>query len=137
MLHVDPVKRLTIADIMQHPWFTPNLPRYLSPFPTPGPVLGTLTSLVQPVKQLDFEIIDGLGRIDEDVVDELTQRLDGVEKDEVWEALRRDDGPQGNAVKVAYLLLRDKRRKGRDCACSSIASCDLPIWIDLVYLFSG
>ncbi len=114
MLHVDPVKRLTIADIMVHPWFIPNLPRYLSPMPTPGPVLGTLTSLVQPVKQFDFEMIEGLGRIDDDVVDELSERLEGVDKDEVWEALRREDGPQGNAVKVAYLLLRDKRRKGRD-----------------------
>ena len=75
MLHVDPVKRLTISEIMVHPWFTPNLPRYLSPLPTPGPVLGTLSSLVQPVKQLDFEIIEGLGRIDEDVVDELGPAL--------------------------------------------------------------
>lgn len=115
MLHVDPVKRLTIADIMVHPWFTPDLPRYLTPLPPPpGPVLGTLSSLVAPPKQLDFEVIDGLGRMEEDVVQELSERLQGVSIDEVWEALRREDGPQGNAVKVAYLLLRDKRRKGKD-----------------------
>lgn len=116
MLHVDPVKRLTIADIMQHPWFTVKLPRYLTPLPPPpGPVLGTLTSLVAPVNQIDFEYIEGLGRIEEDVVDDLAKRMEGVTVDEVWEALKREDGPQGNAVKVAYLLLRDKRRKGRDC----------------------
>ncbi|KAL5533586.1 hypothetical protein ACEPAG_46 [Sanghuangporus baumii] len=117
MLHVDPVKRLTISEIMVHPWFTPDLPRYLTPLPPPpGPVLGTLSSLVAPPNQLDFEIIEGLGRMEEDVVEELAERLEGVTVDEVWEALRREDGPQGNAVKVAYLLLRDKRRKGRDLA---------------------
>lgn len=118
MLHVDPVKRITVADIMAHPWFTVDLPRYLSPLPPPpGPVLGTLTSLVAPPKILDFEIIEGLGRMEEDVVDELTKRMEGVDKEEVWDCLRRDDGLQGNAVKVAYMLLRDKRRRGRDCEC--------------------
>lgn len=120
MLAVDPVKRITIPEILQHPFFTTDLPRYLQPMPPPpGPVLGTLSSLVTPPKQLDFEIIEGLGRIEEDVVDELASRMEGVEKDDVWECLRRDDGPQGNAVKVAYMLLRDKRRLGRDSACPS------------------
>ncbi len=115
MLHVDPVKRMTITEIMAHPWFTPDLPRYLSPLPPPpGPVLGTLTSLVAPPNVVDFEGIDGLGRIEDDVVDELAQRMEGVDKEEVWECLRRDDGVQGNAVKVAYMLLRDKRRQGQE-----------------------
>jgi len=39
-----------------------------------------------------------------------------VTKDEIWEALRRDDGVQGNAVKVAYMLLRDKHRRGQSLA---------------------
>lgn len=118
MLAVDPVKRITIPEILQHPFFTTDLPRYLQPLPPrPGPVLGTLSSLVTPPpKALDFEIIDGLGRIEEDVVDELATRMEGVDKDDVWESLRRDDGSQGNAVKVAYMLLRDKRRLGRDLA---------------------
>lgn len=29
MLRVDPLKRLTIAQIREHPWFTPDLPEYL------------------------------------------------------------------------------------------------------------
>jgi len=115
MLAVDPVKRITIPEISQHPFFTTDLPRYLTPLPPPpGPVLGTLSSLVIAAKVLDFEIIDGLGRIEEDIVDELTTRMDGVDREDVWECLRRDDGVQGNAVKVAYMLLRDKRRLGRD-----------------------
>jgi carbon catabolite-derepressing protein kinase len=116
MLVVDPVKRITIPDITQHPFFTTDLPRYLTPLPPPpGPVLGTLSSLVTAPKILDFEIIEGLGRIEESVVDELANIMADVEKDDIWECLRRDDGVQGNAVKVAYLLLRDKRRLGKDC----------------------
>ncbi|KDR86014.1 hypothetical protein GALMADRAFT_205245 [Galerina marginata CBS 339.88] len=115
MLAVDPVKRITIPEITQHPFFTTDLPRYLTPLPPPpGPVLGTLSSLVTPPKQLDFEIIEGLGRIEEDVVEELANSMAGVDKEDVWECLRRDDGVQGNAVKVAYMLLRDKRRLGKD-----------------------
>ncbi|OCH92968.1 CAMK/CAMKL/AMPK protein kinase [Obba rivulosa] len=117
MLAVDPVKRITVPEILQHKFFTTDLPRYLSPLPPPpGPVLGTLSSLVTPGKVLDFEIIEGLGRIEEDIVEDLASRMDGVDKEDVWECLRRDDGPQGNAVKVAYMLLRDKRRLGRDLA---------------------
>ncbi|KZT02060.1 snf 1 [Laetiporus sulphureus 93-53] len=117
MLAVDPVKRITIPEILQHPFFTTDLPRYLHPLPRPDPVLGTLSALVTPPpKVVDFEIIEGLGRIEEDVVDELAARMEGVDKEDVWESLRRDDGPQGNAVKVAYMLLRDKRRLGRDLA---------------------
>lgn len=115
MLAVDPVKRITVPEILQHPFFTTDLPRYLQPLPPPpGPIIGPLASLVTPPKVLDFEIIEGLGRIEEDVVDELASRMEGVEREDIWECLRRDDGPQGNAVKVAYMLLRDKRRLGRD-----------------------
>ncbi|KAF5308996.1 hypothetical protein D9611_014913 [Ephemerocybe angulata] len=90
----------------------PALPPALPP--PPGPVLGALSSLVEPVQPLDFEIIEGLGRIEEDVVEQLAGRMAGVSKEDIWECLRRDDGVQGNAVKVAYLLLRDKNRLGKD-----------------------
>lgn len=116
MLAVDPVKRITVPEILQHPFFTTELPRYLQPLPPPpGPILGPLSSLVSPPKALDFEIIDGLGRIEDDVVEDLASRMEGVDKDDIYDSLRRDDGPQGNAVKVAYTLLRDKRRLGCDC----------------------
>jgi carbon catabolite-derepressing protein kinase len=51
MLIVDPVKRITIAEIRQLPWFQTNLPRYLQPMPfTPssenGPPIGDLASLI-------------------------------------------------------------------------------------------
>jgi carbon catabolite-derepressing protein kinase len=117
MLAVDPVKRITVTEITQHAFFKTDLPRYLTPLPPrPGPMLPTLSALVAPPpKALDFELIEGLGRIEEDVVEELATRMQGVEPKDIWEALRRDDGIQGNAVRVAYLLLRDKHRLGRDC----------------------
>ncbi|KAM6498911.1 Protein kinase-like domain containing protein [Amanita muscaria] len=124
MLVVDPVKRITIPEITKHAFFTTGLPRYLTPLPNPGPLLGTLSSLVAPPKALDYEIIDGLGRIEEDVVEEIANRLSGVDKDDIWECLRRDDGVQGNAVKVAYLLLRDKHRLGQDLAVFAEAERD-------------
>ena len=116
MLAVDPVKRITVPEIMQHPFFTTDLPNYLSPLPQQGPVLGTLSSLVAPPRALDFDFIEGLGRIEEDLVEELASRIEDADKEDIWDSLRRDDGPQGNAVKVAYMLLRDKRRLGKDCA---------------------
>jgi carbon catabolite-derepressing protein kinase len=117
MLAVDPVKRMTVEEVVQHPFYTKDLPRYLTPLPTNrNAVLGTLQALASPPKQLDFEIIDGLGRIEEDVVDELAERMDGVDRDDIWDCLRRDDGANGNAIKVAYMLLRDKRRLGQDLA---------------------
>ncbi len=116
MLAVDPVKRITIPEIYRHPFFTTNLPRYLSPLPPPpGPVLGTLKSLVSPpTKPVDFEVVEGFGRIEQDVIEGLVARMQGVTKEDILECLRRDDGAQGNAVKVAYLLLRDKQHLGKD-----------------------
>ena len=114
MLAIDPVKRITVPEIMQHPFFTTDLPKYLNPLPQQGPVLGTLSSLVAPPRTLDFDFIEGLGRIEEDLVEELASRIENVDKDDIWDSLRRDDGPQGNSVKVAYMLLRDKRRAGRN-----------------------
>jgi carbon catabolite-derepressing protein kinase len=118
MLAVDPVKRITIPEITRHPFFTKDLPRYLTPLPPPpGPMLPPLSTLVTAPKTLDFEIIEGLGRIEDAVVNDLSDSMEGVSRDEIWEALRRDDGVQGNAVKVAYMLLRDKGRLGKDCEC--------------------
>jgi carbon catabolite-derepressing protein kinase len=115
MLAVDPVKRITVPDILQSNFFKTDLPRYLTPLPPPrGPVVGTLSSLVSTPKTLDFEFIEGLGRIEEDAVQELADSMENVVVEDIWDALRMDDGVQGNAVKVAYMLLRDKRRSGRD-----------------------
>ncbi|KAJ7819947.1 snf 1 [Mycena olivaceomarginata] len=119
MLVADPTKRITVAQIMQHPWVTVKLPRYLTPLPpAPGPVVGHLSNLVTApaVPLFDFEFVEGLGRIDDEVVDELVARLAGTDKEEVMHSLRRNDGIRGNQVKVAYMLLKDKKRVGKDLA---------------------
>lgn len=121
MLAVDPVKRITIPEITGHPFFTSNLSRYLQPLPQ-LPALGNLSSLVSPPAPVNFEVIEGLGRVEEDIVDELSARMSDLSKDEVWANLRADDGPNGNTVKVAYMLLRDKRRLGRDCTLFTVLS---------------
>lgn len=115
MLAVDPVKRITIPEITNHPFFVTNLPKYLQPLPH-RPTLGNLSSLVSPPAPVNFEVIDGLGRVEEEIVDELAARMSDLSKEEVWANLRADDGPNGNTVKVAYMLLRDKRRLGKDLA---------------------
>jgi carbon catabolite-derepressing protein kinase len=123
MLAVDPVKRVTVPEILQSSFYTFDLPRYLMPIPPlPGPVVGTLSSLVSPAKPLAFEYIEGLGRINVDIVRELADRMDGIPVEKIWDALRLDEGVRGNAVKVAYMLLRDKRRTGRDRMCYYRAS---------------
>ncbi|KAJ7201399.1 snf 1 [Mycena pura] len=118
MLVADPTKRITVPQIMQHPWVTIKLPRYLTPLPpVPGPVVGTLSALVSaPAVPLDFEFVEGLGRIDEEVVDELKERLIGTDKDDIMHSLRRNDGVRGNQVKVAYMMLKDKKRVGKNLA---------------------
>lgn len=117
MLTLDTIKRITVPEIIEHPFFQRDLPRYLSPLPQkPFPVLGTLSSLVSPpIHPLDFEIIPEFGRVEEDVVDALVSRLAGVTKEDIMACLRREDGVNGNVVKVAYMLLRDQRRVGKDC----------------------
>jgi len=117
MLAVDPVKRISVPDILRSSFFKQDLPRYLTPLPVPsGPFLGPLHKLVAPTKQLDFEMIDGLGRMEEPVVEQLASLLKGVDKEDIWDALRRDDGMSTNSVKVAYMMLRDKNRLGKNLA---------------------
>ncbi len=48
MLVVDPMKRMTIPEIRQHPWFQEKLPRYLAVTPP---------DTVQQAKKIDEEIL--------------------------------------------------------------------------------
>ncbi|KAJ1306641.1 hypothetical protein OPQ81_007636 [Rhizoctonia solani] len=149
MLAVDPVKRLTVPEILTTPWVTTGMPRYLQPKRpvTPGMVarprqMGARflpTGLLRPCQALEVSIrrgmgtevespplrtgsdqdtplaglaslrfIKGLGRIKEDIVAELAARCD-VSPEEIKMALLRDDD---NAVKVAYMLAKDRSRVG-------------------------
>ena len=86
MLLVDPLKRITIPEIRQHPWFTVHLPRYLAVMQADPVAAAT---------QVDDEIIREVEKL-------------GFQRDFVVESLRLR---QQNKATVAYHLLADNRRR--------------------------
>jgi 5'-AMP-activated protein kinase catalytic alpha subunit len=87
MLLVDPLKRITIPEIRQHPWFTIHLPRYIAVLQAgPSSSIGTM--------------------VDSDLVREV-ERL-GFEHSFIIESLR---SRQQNKATVAYHLLADNRHR--------------------------
>ncbi|WVN88832.1 uncharacterized protein L203_104046 [Cryptococcus depauperatus CBS 7841] len=128
MLEVDPLKRATIAEIRQMPFFQENLPRYLQPLPEivemeqypalPMDDMATLLLInegqadpkkVAEAKGLVFT--DDLGVVEPDIVQELLEKISTYNPKIVWEALQQ---PGDNQVKVAYQLVRDHRRILKD-----------------------
>lgn len=127
MLVVDPVKRITIAEIRQRPWFNVNLPSYLRPNPVQssvdedqGPAVSepvmddtlsvepTEISLSAPESQdppPDPAMVSpDLGVIDPLLLEELLGKVEGLSRHQVLEQLR---APNTNQIKVAYQLCRD------------------------------
>ncbi|KAG2452015.1 hypothetical protein HYH02_003056 [Chlamydomonas schloesseri] len=86
MLLVDPLKRITIPEIRQHPWFNMHLPRYLA--------------------VMQAEPVVGVPRIDEEILEEVV-RL-GFDRDGLLDALR---SRTANKATVTYYLMTDNRRK--------------------------
>jgi carbon catabolite-derepressing protein kinase len=84
MLQVDPLKRIVIPDIRIMPWFSKNLPEYLSP---------------SAFKSQDDDI-------NPTIVDELEMKTDFC-KNTIHHALKEDDN---NQIKVAYQLIVDYRK---------------------------
>ncbi|KAG1346202.1 SNF1-related protein kinase catalytic subunit alpha KIN10 [Cocos nucifera] len=84
MLVVDPMKRITIPEIRQHPWFTPHLPRYLK-----VPLLDTM----QQAKRIDVDILQEVVKM-------------GFDKDLLVKSLHNR---QQNEATVSYYLLLDNR----------------------------
>ncbi|GMN42187.1 hypothetical protein TIFTF001_011393 [Ficus carica] len=84
MLVVDPMKRMTIPEIRQHPWFQAHLPRYLA---VPPP------DTMQQAK-----------KVDEDILKEVVKM--GFDSNQLIESLRNR---VQNEATVAYYLLLDNR----------------------------
>ncbi|XP_027352969.1 SNF1-related protein kinase catalytic subunit alpha KIN10 isoform X3 [Abrus precatorius] len=84
MLVVDPMKRITIPEIRQHPWFQARLPRYLA---VPPP------DTMQQAKKIDEEILQEVVNM-------------GFDKNQLVESLRNRIQNEGT---VAYYLLLDNR----------------------------
>ncbi|WFD36588.1 non-specific serine/threonine protein kinase [Malassezia cuniculi] len=105
MLVVDPVKRITIAEIRQLPWFSAGLPSYLAPLPvTPSTEEQHFHLPPQPDESLHAPDI---GPIDLTLVDELMSKVQGFSRDDVLALLL---APSTNQMKVAYHLVRDYHR---------------------------
>ncbi|KAF7820508.1 SNF1-related protein kinase catalytic subunit alpha KIN10 [Senna tora] len=84
MLVVDPMKRMTIPEIRQHPWFQARLPRYLA---VPPP------DTMQQAKKIDEEILQEVVNM-------------GFDRNQLVESLRNR---MQNEATVAYYLLLDNR----------------------------
>ncbi|OVA06747.1 Ubiquitin-associated domain/translation elongation factor EF-Ts [Macleaya cordata] len=87
MLVFDPIKRMTIPEIHQHPWFQAHLPRYLA---VPRP------DTMQQAK-----------KIDEDILRKVIQM--GFDRNQVIESLHNRTQ---NEATVAYYLLLDNHSRG-------------------------
>ncbi|QRW00644.1 carbon catabolite-derepressing kinase [Ceratobasidium sp. AG-Ba] len=108
---VNPIKRLTMPEIMKHPWFLAGLPKYLSVAPqTPSAHMNveSLSYILAPPKEFQ-EAAAGVQPIQE-LVDELVEAT-GVDAQTVIESIHTKGD---NAIKVAYNIAKDKRLKTLD-----------------------
>ncbi|KAF9198498.1 Protein kinase [Haplosporangium sp. Z 27] len=87
MLVVDPLKRITIAEIRQNAWFNVGLPEYLKPLP----------------QGITDDIFCNL---QEDIISELMKKMN-FSRETIIQALEER---QNNQIKVAYQLVVDHRR---------------------------
>lgn len=108
MLVVDPMKRLTVQDLLNHRWTNEGLPPYLSRMKAqlnPGRHPDTLTSLLDASASANGpDWIEDIGHLDSGILEELSTNL-GVDQAVVRGALEMDGE---NAVKVAYKLIQDR-----------------------------
>lgn len=88
MLVVDPLQRMTIHDVRQHPWFLLDLPDYLSPLP--GMVEDEITTL------------------DEEIIKALEKKM-SLSTHTIVQALEHPEASNQH-IKVAYQLLIDQAR---------------------------
>ncbi|KAJ2662776.1 Protein kinase [Coemansia sp. RSA 1200] len=86
LLQVDPLKRMTLAQVRQHSWFTTDLPEYLKPLP----------------ESTDIECLVNL---DESIIGELERQLEMDHRSLVFQLRQRGTNP----AKVAYQLTLDNR----------------------------
>ncbi|KAI9719094.1 MAG: hypothetical protein M1812_003724 [Candelaria pacifica] len=106
MLMVDPVRRISVQEIRQHPWFVKNLPEYLQ-----LPVEEFFDTGVDPNKAIDpKKLAPGKSlavqeEIHASVIGKLGKTM-GYAKDDVQEALGKDEP---SAIKDAYLIVRENQ----------------------------
>ncbi|CAI6334180.1 unnamed protein product [Periconia digitata] len=106
MLMVNPVHRITVAEIRQDPWFTKDLPSYLSPPPEEFYDTGMdPTKAIDPRNLAPSQPEAVVQQLHEVVVGKLGKTM-GYAKHDVQEALARDEP---SAIKDAYLIVRENQ----------------------------
>ncbi|KAJ1949924.1 Protein kinase, partial [Linderina macrospora] len=86
LLQVDPLKRMSLSQVRQLPWFTTDLPEYLKPLP-------------------ESTDIESLARLDESILGELEKQLEMTRVSLIKQLRQRGT----NTAKVAYQLTLDNR----------------------------
>lgn len=86
MLLVDPMKRVTIPEVRQHPWFLTKLPRYLA---VPPP------NTAEQAKRIDEEVLQAVVKM-------------GFDRNQLVDSLRTRIATKAT---VAYYLLLDNKRR--------------------------
>ncbi|KAK1286529.1 SNF1-related protein kinase catalytic subunit alpha KIN10 [Acorus calamus] len=110
MLVVDPMKRMTIPEIRQHPWFQARLPRYLA-VPPPDTMQQAKKEESTPRVKAAYGLLPSalgmvnvMGLIDEEILQEVIKM--GFDRNQLIDSLR--NRVQDEAT-VAYYLLLDNR----------------------------
>lgn len=100
MLVVNPMARITVAEIRQDPWFNHNLPEYLKP-PEEEFISTGADTRTSGTKQRQSS--KAAGELHEAVVGKLKKTM-GYANDDVHEALGKEEP---NAIKDAYMIVKE------------------------------
>lgn len=129
MLLVDSNKRIKLHEIRQLPWFQKDLPSYLfAPSPSAAvdsdsveegdsPTTST-QPLWSPEEEKDGiagrrrEWVDGLGVVDQEIVDDLCGKIPALSSEAVWTGLQSGSDKE---LRIAYQLCRDNKRMVEGC----------------------
>lgn len=116
MLVVDPMKRITMHDIRQHPWFLHKLPAYLTLAPA---------SIERRERVIDDEIVENVCALPlKGVTRELV--IDSVMEKEQDKSISESLEKRGyQEIRVAYELLLDAKRNKQRIADVVLASQDM------------
>lgn len=131
MLLVDSNKRIKLHEIRQLPWFQKDLAPYLfAPSTLGGPQHSTDESgegrdgegegdsperaeAEQPKRRREW--VDGLGVVDQEIVDDLCGKIPGLKSEDVWNKLKEGHDRE---LRIAYQLCRDNKRMVEGCGSS-------------------
>ena len=132
MLLVDSNKRIKLHEIRQLPWFQKDLPAYLFPAlpssssaddgdgegeassPSESQVLWNPEEDRYDHKGRRREWVDGLGVVDQEIVDDLCGKIGGLTSDDVWGSLQAG---QDKELRIVYKLFGDNKRMVEGCTC--------------------